>query len=172
MSCRPAHAPPGRGTLLASLWDVTWVREMLGLVEAACWMWSRSVFLWPSRNPKPLPGTLPGGRKGQGMCWSIHLCWSVLGYRTPGLLLLRQGQKQLLPLARALVSPSVQNQEEIFFPRDAQQEVVCCWGKAQEWQSWGLPTCVPHCGVAAKVEMLLQPPGSRAAPCSAPLAPT
>lgn len=90
MSCRPAHAPPGRGTLLASLWDVTWVREMLGLVEAACWMWSRSVFLWPSRNPKPLPGALPGGAAKvrecvggficAGLCWGagpLGCCFSV-----------------------------------------------------------------------------------------------
>jgi len=40
-----------------------------------------------------------------------------VGCRTLGLLLLAWGQKKLLLLAHALVSPSVQNQEEIFSQR-------------------------------------------------------
>lgn len=145
VSCKPVHAPPGRGTLPVSLWDVTQAQETLGLVEAACWMRSWSVLLWPSRNPKPLPGALQGGlQRSEGVLEDAFVLVHA-GVQDPGLLLLPQGQKQLLPLAHASVSPSVPNQEEIFSQRCSAKRWLVVGARLRNGSPGGLAL---HAGAA------------------------
>lgn len=102
------------------------------------------------------------------MWWRMHSCSFMVGCRTFGLLL--QGQKHLLPLAHALISPSVQSQEVLSQRRSAERWLLV---EEQVLRSMlGLPMSAPHHGQAAEVEMLLQPSEIRGSPSSASPAPT
>ena len=152
------HAAPGRGTLLASLWDMTWVQEMLGLVEAAYWTWSWSVLPWPSRNPKPFPRALQ---------WVLQRSKDLLedafvlvhaGVQDPMVAASRLGPEATSATCPCFGFPICAKPGGGIFPEMLSEEVTCHWGKAQEWQSWwscALCWGCPHCGVAVEVEMLL-----------------
>lgn len=78
-----------------------------------------------------------GGLQRSGNVLEDSFVLVCAGVQDPWAAASPSGPKATSATCPCLGFPICAKQEEIFFPRDAQQEVACCWGKAQEWQSWG-----------------------------------
>ena len=128
------RAPLGRGMLLASLQDVTWVQEMLELAEALCWTRSRSVLLWQSRNPRASSrGFMRVAAKIRGHVGGCT-CASPCRVQDPWAAASRLGPEETSAACPCLGFPICAKPGGDIFPEMFSKEVTC-WVKAQEWQS-------------------------------------